>query len=43
MSGRRRRVDFILRKMQGFLLGIMVENNRNIVHNKRRYKRTERQ
>ena len=38
MSGRRRRVDFILRKMQGFLLGIMVENNRNIVHNKRRYK-----
>ena len=25
-------MDFILRKMQGFLLGIMVENNRNIVH-----------
>lgn len=34
MSGKRRRVDFILRKMQGFLLGIMVENNKNVVYNK---------
>lgn len=34
MSGRRRKVDFILQKMQGFLLDIMVENNKNVVYNK---------
>ena len=28
-----------LRKMPGFLLDIMVENNRNIVHNKSKYKK----
>ena len=39
MSGRRRKADSILQKMQGFLLGIMVENNRNIVHNKSKYKK----
>lgn len=39
MCGRRRKADFILQKMQGFLLGIMVENNRNIVHNKSKYKK----
>ena len=39
MCGRRWKADFILQKMQGFLLGIMVENNRNIVHNKSKYKK----
>ena len=34
MCGRRRKADFILRKMLGFLLGIMVENNKNVVYNK---------
>lgn len=34
MCGRRRTADFILRKMLGFLLGIMVENNKNVVYNK---------
>ena len=34
MCGRRRKADFILRKMLGFLLGIMVENNKNVENNK---------
>ena len=35
MCGRRRKEDFILRKMLGFLLGIMVENNKiNVCVNK---------
>lgn len=41
MCVRRRKADFILRKMPGFLLDIMVENNRNIVHDKSKYKKVK--
>ena len=39
MCVRRRKAGSTLRKMLGFLLDIMVENNRNIVHNKSKYKK----
>lgn len=39
MCVRRRKAGSTLRKMPGFLLDIMVENNRNIVHNKSKYKK----
>lgn len=34
MCGRRRKAGSTLRKMQGFLLGIMVENNSKIMYNR---------
>ena len=39
MCVRRRKAGSTLRKMPGFLLDIMVENNRNIVHNKSKCKK----